>query len=370
MRFLSLFLIGSALCTAQYAGLTLPPSGGNPKASVTQYVGPVRVSIDYSSPRVNNRRGKIWGTLVPYGLTDPGFGTAKSAPWRMGANENTVFTVSHAVKIQGQKLPAGSYGLHAIVGKDEWTLIFSKNSTSWGSFFYDPSEDALRVTVKPEPHDYRESLTFEFPKREANKAVAEMQWEDLKIAWTIEVEQEEELYISLLKEELRTATGFNWRAFVAASQYCIQTKKHLDLALDWADAAIARPFVGEKNFQTLSNKSQVLDAIGKKEDAKTLLLEAVKHPTAQPTQIHQLGRQMQAAGDNKGALEIFEMNHKKNGDEWPVHVGLARGYMGVGDKAKALEHARKAAAQAPDEVNRKNLGAMVKALESGEAFRN
>ena len=191
----------------------------------------MRVSIDYSSPKVNNRRGKIWGALVPYGMTKLGFGTAKESPWRAGANANTVFTVSHAVKIQGKPLAAGSYGLHAIVGKDEWTLVFSKNNSSWGSFFYDPAEDALRVTVKPESHEFREWLNYEFTKREPNKSVAELHWEDLKIAWTIEVEQEDELYISLLKEELRTMTGFNWRAFVAASQYCVQTKKYLDLGL-------------------------------------------------------------------------------------------------------------------------------------------
>ena len=146
MRILA-FLASIGVCLAQVLGLSTPPSGDNQKATVVQNIGPVRVSIEYSSPRVHgpdtpdgkegkDRRGKIWGGLVPFGLTDPGFGTAKEAPWRMGANENTVFTVSHAVRVQGQMLPAGSYGLHAIVGKIG--LIFSKNATSWGSFFTTP----------------------------------------------------------------------------------------------------------------------------------------------------------------------------------------------------------------------------------------
>src|SRR4029077_4359198 len=87
-------------------GLTLPPNGDNPQASVTQAIGPVRVTVDYSSPRVvrgkNNRRGKIWGELVPWGMSDLRFNGCSSCPWLGGANENTTFTVTHDVKINGQ----------------------------------------------------------------------------------------------------------------------------------------------------------------------------------------------------------------------------------------------------------------------------
>src|SRR5579871_1162192 len=121
----ALTLAGSLF--AQYPALTLPPSGNNEKASVTQFIGPVKVTIDYSSPAVHgpsgkmDRRGQIWGKLVPYGMTDLGFMGGKLSPWRGGANENTVFTVSDTVMIEGQPLPAGSYGLHFIPQQDEWT---------------------------------------------------------------------------------------------------------------------------------------------------------------------------------------------------------------------------------------------------------
>ena len=96
--------------------ISTPPSGDNQKSSVTQHIGLVEVTIDYSSPDVHapngeDRRGKIWGTLVPMGAPDDPFGTCTECPWRAGANENTVFTVSHDVKVEGQPLPAGSYGL-------------------------------------------------------------------------------------------------------------------------------------------------------------------------------------------------------------------------------------------------------------------
>jgi hypothetical protein len=119
--------------------LTQPPDGDNQHATVIQHLGLVTVTIDYHSPDVHapngsDRRGNIWGKLVPYGTTDEAFGTCSECPWRAGANENTTFEVSHDVKIEGQPLPAGKYALFMIAGPEEWTLVFSKNSHSWGAF--------------------------------------------------------------------------------------------------------------------------------------------------------------------------------------------------------------------------------------------
>lgn len=352
-------------------GLTIPPSGNNQKASVTQYIGPVRVTIDYSSPAVHgpdgkDRRGQIWGKLVPYGLTDLGFGNGKPAPWRAGANENTVFTVSEDVSIEGKRLAAGRYGLHMIAGPEEWSVVFSKDSEAWGSFFYDPEHDVLRVSVKPHKHEYREWLTYEFSTRKPAETVAELQWEDLAVPWSIKVENIDDIYISELKKNLTNVQGFGWRGWVAASQFCLAQNTHLDQALEWAEAAVSRPFVGEANFATLSNKAQVLEKLGRPEDAKAAMQAAVHHRSATPLDLHQYGRRLLAGKKNAEAMEIFKLNFDRNGDEWPVHVGLARGYAAAGDSQQALEHARKALTQAPDPLNRQSLEAMVKALEAGK----
>jgi hypothetical protein len=369
----AVFLAGTA--SGQYPGLTLPPSGNVQKAAVTQYIGAVRVAIEYSSPSVHiqgqnpgqgvvDRRGKIWGQLVPYGMTDLGFGHRKPAPWRAGANENTVFEVSDAVLIEGKPLPAGRYGLHMIVEPEEWTLILSKNSTAWGSFFYEPGEDALRVKLKPRKHEYREWLTYEFTSRKPDEATAELQWEDLAVGWTVKVPSPNEIYVSRLRQELKNVPGFNWQGWVTAAQFCVQENTNLEEALRWADYAISGQFIGQKNFATLSTKSQVLSKLGRQAESAALMKEAIEDPSATPPQIHQYGRQLLAAKKNKEALEVFEFNAKRNGDTWPVHVGLARGYAAVGETAKALEHAKKAAAQAPDDLNRKNLENMVKQFEA------
>src|SRR5687768_6866077 len=134
---------------SQIMPLTMTPTGGNKKASVSEQIGIVKVSITYSRPGVKGREGKIYNTPVAhYGFVDLGHGTSNAAPWRAGANENTAITFSHPVKVEGNDLPAGSYGFFISLGEEESTLIFSKVSTSWGSYYYDPTQDALRVTVK------------------------------------------------------------------------------------------------------------------------------------------------------------------------------------------------------------------------------
>jgi tetratricopeptide (TPR) repeat protein len=305
---------------------------------------------------------------VPYGLTDLGFGNGKPGPWRAGANENTVFAVSDDVTIEGKRLAAGRYGLHMIAGPEEWTLVFSKDSNAWGSFYYEAGHDALRVTVKPHQHEYREWLAYEFPVRRPAEAVAELQWEELAVPWTIKVENINDLYISKIKENLTNVQGFGWRGWVAASQFCVGQSTHLDLALEWAEIAVSKPNIGEANFTTLSNKALVLGKMGRQAESDAAMQLAVNHRSASPTDIHQYGRLLLTQKKAKEAMAIFQLNASRNGDQWPVHVGLARGYSATGDLKAALEHARKALAQAPDEVNRKSLEGIVSTLEAGKAI--
>ncbi|MBM3760828.1 MAG: DUF2911 domain-containing protein [Acidobacteria bacterium] len=349
---------------AQNPGLTLPPSGGNQQATVVQGIGPVKVKIEYSSPSVKNRRGKIWGGLVPYGLTQLDYGNGNPAPWRAGANENTVFEVSHDVLVEGKALAAGRYGLHMIAGPEEWVTVFSKNADSWGSYFYDSKDDALRVTVKSAKHEYREWLTYEFVSRKYDWTKVEMQWEDLAVGWTVSVPNANEILVSALKKDLQREAGFNLQGYLAAVDFGLQQKTHLEQALIWADAAISTPGIGVKNFATLSAKSQVLSALKREGEAAAMLKAAAALPTTSTQEIHMAGRMLLASGKAAEALEVFRINQQRNGNAWPVNVGMARGLAATGDKAAALDYAKKAPAQAPDEVNRKALAQLVKELSA------
>jgi len=348
------------------------PSGDNQKSAVSQWIGPVEIAITYNSPNVHapdgtDRRGKIWGELVPWGMANLGFGTCGDhCPWRGGANENTVFRVSHDVAVEGKALAAGSYGLHFLPGKDEWTVVFSKNSTSWGSFFYDAKEDALRVVVKPVPSSYREWLSYEFIDRETDHATVALAWEELAVPFRIAVPGLDELYVQGIRNQLRTEPGFSWLGWQEAAQYLVQKKLHPEEAVAWAQNAVTLPGIGQENFATLSTLAQAQGFAGKSVDAGTTMDRALAHPTATVFDLHQYGRQLLRSGDPARALKVFELNAKRFPNQWPVNVGLARGYAAAGRTKEALKAAKAALAQAPDEVNRKSLEGIVEKLEKGD----
>lgn len=137
---------------AQATELNLPTV--SQRAVVTQRIGLTDITIIYHEPMVGGR--ELWGKIIPYGKV-----------WRAGANENTTITFADDVSVEGKPLAAGTYGLHMIPNADQWTIIFSKNSTSWGSFSYDEKEDTLRVDVKPQAAEFREALTYTFVRHQA-----------------------------------------------------------------------------------------------------------------------------------------------------------------------------------------------------------
>lgn len=373
MRQIIFTLFALSLFSFAHAQVTQPPSGANQRSIVTQYMGSIaHVTIDYNSPDVTapngtDRTGQIWGQLVPYGLSDLGFGLRNPSPWRAGSNENTTFTFSHDVEIEGQPLAAGTYGFHVIVEEEEpWTLIFSNNSTAWGSYFYQESEDALRVQATPKESEFHEWLTYEFVDRQPNACTVALMWENIQLPFTVSVTNPEEVYLTRIRQELQNADGFNWQGWNTAATYCVQNNVNLEEALTWADNAISLPFIGQENFTTLTTKAQVLLALDRSDDAQVIIASAIEHPTANAGQIHQLGRTMIARGNKEAAMDIFQANHKRFDGAWPTEVGMARGLSAVGKYKEAAQHARIALEQAPDDLNRNNLRQMIETLEASK----
>lgn len=366
-------LAGAAL-PASAKEITLPPSGDNQPCTVIQHVGLATVRVDYSSPDVHgpngeDRTGKIWGGLVPYGLHDQGFNDCTQCPWRAGANENTVLTLSHDALVEGRPLAAGRYGVFMIAGPEEWTVIFSRNSTSWGSYWYDPKEDALRVTVKPLKSEYREWLTYEFTDRRPDRTTLALAWEHLQVPFTIAFDHMPMLYVENMRRELRDAAGFDAEQWRLAADYCLRHKVNLDEGLRWAQNAVSKPGNGVENFANLSTLARLQEANGRPDDAKRSMERAMALPGTTPVDIHMYGRALQGEGREREALDVFKANAKRFPGQWPVHVGLARGYAGTGDYRTAIVHARKALAQAPDEGNRRNLEVLIKQFEERAAAK-
>ncbi|HKQ97795.1 MAG TPA: DUF2911 domain-containing protein, partial [Candidatus Polarisedimenticolia bacterium] len=340
------FVLLIAAVPASAQGVTLPPSGDNQKSTVVQHLGIATVTVDYSSPDVHapdgsDRHGKIWGELVPYGWHEENFGTCgKKCPWRGGANENTVVTFSHDVKVEGKPLPAGAYGLHFVPGETEWTAIFSKNSNSWGSYTYDEREDALRVTVKPAKSEYREWLAYDFTDRHPDHAVLALEWEDLRVPIAIDLPNASELYYQKLSDELRSSPGFDYHGWQQAADYLVQAKVHLEEAEKWAQNAVSMPFIGEENFATLSSLAGAQRARGKDTEAKATMDKALGLPSTSPFDIYQYARPMIRDGNPQEALKIFQNAAKRYPNKWPLDLGIARAYSAMGDYKTALKYAK------------------------------
>jgi hypothetical protein len=300
----------------------------SPAAHVEQTVGITEIAIDYHRPRVNGRQ--IWGTLVPFDQV-----------WRAGANENTTIRFSTPVKVEGQDLAAGTYGLHTLPTAGSWTVIFSRNSTSWGSFTYDPEEDALRVEVKPQPAEQEEWLSYSFEDLSANGATVALRWEKLKVPFRIEVDTPN-LVLANARNELRGIQRFSWQGWFQAAQYAFRNGLALEEAAAWTDRAIGL----EENGQTLGLKAQILQQLGRTEEFETTLAKAVE--VANEPQLNLLGYAVLGQGDTARAIELFEENTRRHPDSWNVWDSLGEAQAAAGQTADAAKNYKKALAAAPD----------------------
>src|SRR5258707_5286784 len=212
------------------------------RGTVSQRIGLTDITITYHRPVAGGR--EIWGKTVPYGKV-----------WRAGANENTTISFSNDVSVEGEPLPAGTYGLHMIPDKDQWTIIFSKNSTSWGSFSYDEKEDALRVTTKPAAGQAFDTLTYTFDDVKPDSAVATLRWEKLAVPFRVSVDVKAVTFKSI-RNQLRSVGGFTWSGYDEAANWCLDNNYNLEEALKWEDTSIQN----EDRFENLETKSRILDA--------------------------------------------------------------------------------------------------------------
>jgi hypothetical protein len=363
-----LLAVASTLTSLSQIPLTVLPSGGNKKASVSERIGITDVTIHYDRPGVKGREGKIWGQLIPVGFTDPGFGSSKAAPWRAGANENTTFEFSSDVKIEGQSLPAGRYGFFIAYDPNECTLIFSKNSSSWGHFYYNEKEDALRVKVKPQPLDKTvEWLKYEFTNQTENTATVSLQWEKLAISFKIEVDYIKE-QIESFRRELRTERGFGWESWNQAAQWCAEHNVNLEEGLLWSDSATGPTFGGDRSFQAWSTKAQVLQKMGRGPQAAAVMQKAM--PFGSMTEVHQYGRQLLSLKFYKMAFDVFKANSDKYPNQFTTLMGMTRGYSGMGDFKNALKYAQLALPLAPDQQNKNNIETIIQKLKDGKDINN
>jgi len=326
------FFLGAAGAEAQSAMLNLPDT--SQAAHVAQRIGITDISIDYHRPLVRGR--KILGGLQPYGKV-----------WRAGANTNTVISFSDPASIEGQALPKGVYGLHMIPGETSWIIIFSRNSSSWGSFTYDPAEDALRVTVKPQTIENHEALSYDFDDPEPNADVITLRWEKVAVSFKVEVNTPKIVEQSLRKQ-LRGRVQFEWQPWQEAANYLLDNKLSAEEAAKDADRSIEN----EDRFENEMTRARALSVLGRKDEARTAQEKAIAMGT-QP-QIHDFGRGLQRQGRQDEALELFRNNIKKDPNSWVAHNEAARIAVAKSDYDSAIREMKLAVTAATGTVKTQN----------------
>ncbi len=286
----SLFAVLFILCCAVSAFAQIDVPRPSQKASVTQRIGVTDITITYSRPGVKGRT--IWGDPLPE-QTAKGEATLddqnqrpKGAPivpwghvWRTGANEATQFVVTDDVLINGQKLPAGSYSLHTIPTKDEWTIVFNGTANQWGSFDYDPAKDTLRVKAKPQwRNESEELLTYSFDPVGEDSAQVNIRWEKISVPFTVKVPDVAAATMAKLKAAVSNAKPDDWQTPMQAGAYLINNPNPADdqQGLAWIDQSIKV----KETFRNLAAKANALYKLGKKEEAFAVADQAIQRGKA------------------------------------------------------------------------------------------
>ncbi len=305
----------------------------SPAAEITQTIGLSTITINYSRPAVRER--DIWGGLVPYNGGVP-------FPWRAGANENTTIRFSDDVMINGKDIVAGTYGFYMIPSDEEWILIFNKHSKSWGSFFYDSSQDALRVNTVPERIHFNEWLEYRFENISNNSADVCMHWENLNVRFTVEF-NDVEVVLNSLREQLLSLPGFSWEGPMQAAQYCLDNEVNYEEALKWIDQSIAR----NSNFSNNIVKVELLKKEGATDEA--VKLENTAFESASENELNTYGYQLINKNKIQDALDVFKLNIERNPDSWNAFDSYAEALNLSGNIDEAIKYYELAKSKAPEE---------------------
>lgn len=289
-----------------FAQLQLPQV--SPRAVVMQQIGLSEVRINYGRPAVNDR--EVWGSLVPYKLTTFPFGAGNPAPWRAGANENTTVSFTHDAVVNGKPIKAGTYGFHIIPYENkDWVLIFSNDNQAWGSFFYDESHDALRVTTKPVDAGFIERLEYGFDEITNNSVRAYLHWEKKKVPFTVEFDATN-IALKDIEAQLTGISGFNWQAWNQAAVWGFQSG-NLEHAEKWVRKSIALN-------ENATNRNM-------------------------------LGYVLKSQGKNDQALAVFKENVENYPTNWNVYDSYGEMLKDIGNTEEAIDYYKKAMEMAPDQ---------------------
>lgn len=334
------------LCQPLFAQQNITTPRPSLAASVSQTVGISTVTVNYSRPAVKER--EVWGGLVPLGWNVQAFGTEHEAPWRAGANENTVLELSHAAKIQDKEIPAGSYGLFFVINEDNTgEVVLSKDFKSWGNYSYDPARDQMRAPIQVRESTFTEFLTYNFVSADKNSTELVLSWEKKQLPIKITFATDD-IVMANAADELKGAKAFDWKANSSAANYALQNKVNLAQGLEWANRSVTQ----NKNFTTLNIQSGLLQEMGKTAEAEKIKKEALALATE--AELNTYGYELLGMNRHDKAIEVLKLTterYPKSANAWD---SLGEAYAMKGDTKNAITNFKKALSMNPPENVRAN----------------
>ncbi len=344
----ALLLVG-ALAVPVSAQVRLEQPMSSPRATVSQVVGITDVSVEYSRPGVKGRDVFANPQIVPFDAAQP---------WRAGADENTIVTFEHDCTVQGEPIAAGSYGVHVFPkSSGPWTVALSSNTTAWGSYSYQASEDVLRVTAEPRKGPFQERLEYEFQDLERDGATLVLRWAETELPLRVGVATDD-LMVAYIRDDYLRGYGF-WSAAQSAqaATWCVGAGVNLEEAEGWAQrAANAAP-----SFANWMLVAQVQDALGKTTAANGAREKA--EPLATEAQRNALGYTLMQQGAVDRALAMFEKNVELYPASWNTYDSLAEACAAAGQTDRAVELYGKALEMVTDDANKQRIEGVLRTLQ-------
>lgn len=323
------------------------------RAKVLQKIGITTIELDYSRPQVilngQDRTGNIWGNRAHYGLMPISFGCNCSIPWRAGADENTLITISHDIIVEGEKLKKGTYGLHMVIEESgNVEIIFSNDTNSWGSFNYNEGNDELRVTVKSKETNFTNLLTYTFDEIGSGYAILSLKWEKKEIPIRFEVDTPT-LVVEDIRHRLTGFSGFTWQGLFDAANYCANNQINQEEAIVWIDRAISRR---PEFFAQYSIKLGLHFQLDQKEEGINAIDSGLEY--ANMNEINGMGYYLMQEGFNQKAVFLFRENVERNPQVANVYDSLGEGLRAIGEDEEAIENFKKALSLNPPQIVKDN----------------
>lgn len=242
-RISTLCLVFTLIVATAQAQIQTPQA--SPAATVTQSIGLGNVTIEYSRPVLKGR--KMFGAQVPYGKV-----------WRTGANKITNLVLSEEMTINGQKVPAGTYGLFTIPTATDWTVILNTDAEMWGAYEYNDKNDVVRFTVKSQKlANTQEYFTIEFTDFTPSEASLAISWENVLVKFAIKNDPDAKIMAEI--EKKMAASDISPTTYFAAASYYYDTNRDLNKAYEWASRVLEK----ETQFWNYTLRAKIAAKIGK-----------------------------------------------------------------------------------------------------------